>query len=204
MHVVNIVKNGNRIAYYECVDNQGRQGRLTKEQLIAEIEAGRCDNAKLQVYDCSKIVRISKNSPASTKQVSGKSVKTQVSNQQQPQKKVQNYHNYNASIAAANRPKSVVVGKQANDILLHMETGTPLKVKASNYSGFQQVIFMGIKDLQSREAFVFFNDEGFSGSFALSSKFIENNTETVQFIFDDNDPMEVGRLVGIIRSRGGK
>lgn len=197
MYVVNVVKNGNRIAYYECVDNQGRQGRLTKEQLINEIQAGNCENATLQVYYGSKIVRISKKAPASVKKVNN------VQNHK-PQKNVQNYHNYKASIDAANRPKSIVVGKKANDILLHMEIGIPLKVKASAYSDFQQVIFMGIKDVQSREAFVFFNNEGLTGTFALSSRFIENNTEAVQFIFDDNDPMEVCRLINIIKSTGGK
>ncbi len=193
MHVVRIVKNGNRIAYYECVDNQGRQGKLTKEQLIAEIEAGRCDNAKLQVYYGSKIIRISKKSPAATKQID-----------KQSQKKVQNYHNYNASMAAATRSPSIVVGKQAIEKLLYMETGTPLKVKASNYADFQQAIFFGIKDVQYREAFVFFNGQGINGSFARSSKFIENNTESVQFIFDDNDPEKLGNLLIMIEKMRNK
>lgn len=202
MHVVNVVKNGNRIAYYECIDNNGNQYKLKKDQLIKEIESGNCDNAKLQIYYGSKIVRISnkKNASVTTANNSDRQIVNQITHNSNQQ----NYYNYNMSLGSANRPKSLLVGKQANARLLQMEIGTPLKIKESIYSDFQQVIFMGIKNVQTREAFVFFNNEGLTGSFALSSKFIENNTETVQFMFDNNDPVEVTKLINILKSRHAK
>ena len=187
MRVVNVAKKGNRIDYYECIDNMGRRANLSKSQLIKEIQAGRCENAKLQIYYGSYIIRVDKDIP-----------KSDVTNSQ----KGNLYSNYNKALQEQNRPSSITVGDEAVNKLIHMEIGTPLKVK-TGYSDFIQAIFMGIKDIQSCESFVFFTDEGLTGAFGLSAKFIRNNTEQVQFKFNDNDPVEVARLLEIIKSRRG-
>jgi len=211
MHVLNVVKNGNRIAYYECLDSQGRQGKLTKEQLIEEIEAGRCDNAKLQIYYGSKIIRLTKGTPKTVNK-SLRNDKEQVTKKVQPntnpihkeqndiqQNNFQNLVNFGSGLNIQEIDSSVVVGSQAIDKLKELDVGLPLLVKSSEYSEFEQVIYVGVKTVQSREAFTFFNGDGISGCFALSEKFIANNIKSVQFKFNDNDPNKVAELLSKIK-----
>lgn len=101
---------------------------------------------------------------------------------------------------ATPKKTGVISGKTAVDRLLHTEIGIPVRVQSSVYGGFKQAVFMGIKDIQSRESFVFFTDEGLDGSFGLSARFIEENSDTVLFDFDNNEPEELAMLLKKINS----
>lgn len=103
---------------------------------------------------------------------------------------------------ATPKKTGIISGKDAVDRLTHTEIGIPVRVQSSVYGGFKQAIFMGIKDIQSRESFVFFTDEGLDGSFGLSSRFIEENNDTVLFDFDNNEPEELAMLLKKIHERG--
>ena len=91
----------------------------------------------------------------------------------------------------------VVTGNDAVNKLESLEKGMPVKVKTGG--DFEQTIYLGKGEVQSRTAYEFFNDEGLAGRFALSANYIKNNPDVVQFIFDEYDPMEVGRLSGKIK-----
>lgn len=183
MYITRVVKNGRRIAYYEVMDDNGNFGKMTKDQVAAEIRAGRCKNAKLQVYYGSTIIRIVDDKKANSN------------------KKAQSNKNNCANVHNTQHNKiAILSGYEATEVLLRCEIGTPLKIKVTEYNGFEQVIFCGIKDIQSREAFVFFNGQGIDGRFALSSSFIMNNAN-IQIKMNDNEPSEVTRLMQMLGVR---
>lgn len=171
MKVINVFKNGNRIQGYEVVDNNGNTAKVTKQQLIQYIEAGNVENATLQNYMGSQIVRLKKDK---TKTASTSS---------QPSKNVQTTCNKIA----------ILHGKEAINALINMSIGTPVKVKVTEYNGFEQTIYCGMREIQSRKAFIFFNGGGVDGTFALSLRFIENN-DNIQIKLNDNEPSAVVML----------
>lgn len=60
MRVLEVVKNKNRIMHYLVVNSKGQQAKITKDILVKEIEAGNVENAKVQYYNGSTIVRVDK------------------------------------------------------------------------------------------------------------------------------------------------
>lgn len=168
MKVTNVFKNGNRIQGYEVVDNNGNTAKITKQQLIQYIEAGNVENATLQNYMGSQIIRLKKDTVKTTS-VSSKQVQT-------PCNKI-----------------TILHGIEAINTLMHMTIGTPIKVKVTEYNGFEQVIYCGMREIQSRKAFIFFNGGGIDGTFALSLRFMENN-DNIQIKLNDNEPSTVVML----------
>lgn len=55
--LVDVVKNGNRILGYNCLENQ-RIIFLPKEEVIDEILHNNCTNGRIQSYNGNTIVRI--------------------------------------------------------------------------------------------------------------------------------------------------
>lgn len=173
MKVINVFKNGNRIQGYEIADNNGNTAKITKQQLIQYIEAGNVENATLQNYMGSQIIRLKKGTVKTT------------SASLQPSKQVQTPCNCNKV--------TILHGIEAINTLMHMTIGTPIKVKVTEYNGFEQAIYCGMREIQSRKAFIFFNGGGVDGTFALSLRFMENN-DNIQIKLNDNEPSTVAML----------
>ena len=55
--LVDVVKNGNRILGYNCLEN-GRKLFLNKEEVAEEIKNKNCANGRLQMYKGAIIIRI--------------------------------------------------------------------------------------------------------------------------------------------------
>ena len=78
--------------------------------------------------------------------------------------------------------------------LENMEVGTPVLVNAGD-GNYIQTIYAGVKEIQYRTTFTFFDGSGVSGSFGLSAKYIRENPDNVSMILNDNDPNKVAALI---------
>lgn len=161
MRVLEVVKNKNRILHYLVVNSKGQQAKITKDALVKEIEAGNVENAKIQHYNGSTIVRIDKTC----------------------NKKENNY--------------TELCGEQVIKTLKILEKGTPLRIKSSPNFDFEQVIYTGIKEVQGQTVFTFFNNEGLSGCFGLSERFIINYKIEMQL--NNNEPEKVAYLLSEVK-----
>lgn len=94
--------------------------------------------------------------------------------------------------------KKIIYGKEAVDKLIHSDGGTPVMIKLTDAEEYKQTVFLGIRDIQCRELFVFFDGTALDGEFALSSKFIENNAHKIKFKFDENEPEELAHLLSLL------
>ena len=58
IRVLNIIKEGNRIKYYDCVYDDGNRVQLSKDALIQFIRNKKCVNATIQNYNGKIIIRV--------------------------------------------------------------------------------------------------------------------------------------------------
>ena len=171
--VIGVIKRNNRIVAYDLLHGDGEVERRSKEDVIGLIKGKRISNASIQIYQGKEIIRVKHdNKPLN----------------QVPIKEVRDIKHI-----------SNVSGKNAINILNHLKVGSPLRVKVSKNYSFEQVIYLGISEVQNTIAYNFFNGKGISGYFALSERFINNNLDNVELEFSNNDACEVNYLLKIIK-----
>ena len=103
-------------------------------------------------------------------------------------------------IRSSIRPESL----SGNDMIAtldNMEVGTPLLIDVGTGT-YEQVIYVGVGEVQSQTTYEFFDGSALSGTFATTKRFIRNNPDRVSIILNDNDPVEVADLLDQLHSRG--
>ena len=93
---------------------------------------------------------------------------------------------------------TIVCGEYAVGVLNKLLPGTPLMIEIQGQP-YEQVIYSGIGNVQSQQAYRFFNGEGFSGGYAFSPQYITRSGEKIKFKFNDNDPNKVAQLISQIK-----
>lgn len=69
--------------------------------------------------------------------------------------------------------------------------GTPLRIKISSTVDYKQVIYMGFGDGK----FNFFDGQGISGYFQLSTNWFIERKDKPMLDFENNDPVKVAKLL---------
>ena len=92
----------------------------------------------------------------------------------------------------------VLTGKNMIQTLDSLAVGTPLLIDVGT-GEYTQVIYQGVAEIQYRTAYMFYDGSGIDGTFGETKRFILDNPGTVSMILDDNDPVEVSRLLKEIK-----
>ena len=93
--------------------------------------------------------------------------------------------------------KNIFNGAEAIERLIRTESGTPLKITVKQGLRTEDVIFVGIRDIQSRESFVFFNGEGLNGLFGLTSNAIREYNTKIEF--NNCDTVRITELLNLMK-----
>ena len=180
MKIKSVIKDGNRIKHYEIYDDSGNIHECSKEQVANLIKQGKIDNATVQVYKGTTIIRLKDrdNKTIATKPIR---VHTKLT-------------------------KNTFSGTDAIDELSKLSIGVPLKVltlsRVQNKWTEETVIYIGKEKpgLSPRTGrFSFFNGEGINGYYQLSFGYIIDNKDRIQFKFNDNDAVETASLIRYLK-----
>lgn len=88
--------------------------------------------------------------------------------------------------------------KSLIDNLCRAKAGTPLRVKINENVDYKHCIYLG----RDEDKFLFFDGSGVDGRFIISTNFIRNNFGKIQFDFDNNNPVDVTRLLKEVKTLG--
>lgn len=193
MKIVGVAKCGNKIAYYGVQDDSGNISNVSKDDVVRLVQSKDITNAKTQMWNGNAIVRIKDN----VKTIQVTNVQT-TKNKPAPTVVHKEASSVATDIASGILGNKPIRGSKAVNWLKGTTKGTPLKIRVSDYKNFEQVIYMGLKEVQNREAHVFFNGQGASGTFALSENYIIGKTD-IEIVVGDNDPCEVNFLLNYIK-----
>lgn len=86
--------------------------------------------------------------------------------------------------------------------LLTTSIGTPIRVRLSKDLDYKQTLFLGSQIKDDKEVFMFYDDSGADGYFALSAQYLYNNAVVV-LDFNNNDPQRVSTLTKRLKDSGG-
>lgn len=87
--------------------------------------------------------------------------------------------------------KQIDIIGQLNKLMI----GTPLKIRLNSFI-WKQCILSG----KEGSVYYFFDGSGITGEFALSERFINDKSNNVQINLDDNNPIEVTKLLDIFNN----
>ena len=71
--------------------------------------------------------------------------------------------------------EKVYTGKEAVLVIRKLQKGMPVQIKLPNNTEYMQTLYVGVQEVQGRQAHNFYDGTALSGMFALSENFIANN-----------------------------
>lgn len=175
MRIIRTIKVGNKITTY-VVETDTGQIEMSKDEVIALINVKRIENATIQMWKGKPIIRIKD--------------KAKKADDDRVIKRPNNKGHQNKNIFD-------LKGNEAVQELKKCKQGFQLKIKIGS-GDWRQIIFLG----ENREnTFLFFDGQGIDGKFEFSFRYLINNPESVKFRFNDNNPSEVIKLIGMIKNK---
>lgn len=81
--------------------------------------------------------------------------------------------------------------------LQQLSIGTPLIIKVNHNR--KQSIFCGVKEVQGQFSYMFFDGRGLDGLFGLTPRYIKENIDNIELIFNENNPTTVAKLNKLVQ-----
>ena len=187
--IIGMIKDGHKIVGYRIKGTNGQMHDMTKDEIVNLVENGSIINAKIQWYNGSAIVRTKEKIPVCARIIKPKQEKqttgcdTSIEDTKE--------HELEES-----KEIKVYSGNEIVDLLSKMEKGTPLKMTCTSKENYKQCLYVGKERTPlGLIEHTFFDGSGLSGLFKFSERFMVNNSKTVKITIDDNDAVEVTRLI---------
>lgn len=160
---------------------------VDKAEIILNIKRKKIDNATIQVYEGNTIIRVKDDVPTKIDYTGQKKSRTST-------KIIEHI--------VDDKDTTELFGMDAVNNVIKLSKGTPIQIKVGEYSDWKQALFMGIDKDSSLESskLTFFDGCGISGIFQFSMKYIADNPNKVRFKLNDNNPVEVSKLLSSIKN----